>query len=389
MTFNTKGLMSSIHQDWRTPKELYEHLNEEFNFDFDPCPFNADFDGLEIDWGKDLYVNFIINNVEWKKKLDAQNVKNINSSQNSILEKIEKEVIIHNVKNVNQLEFQEYPKKKDIEEKLNLKDINYYAMDMQDAQNVKLSSHLIKIIFLFSLNVPLDLTRIVNPVEQNMLKKLWHGREKILKQEIKLKLQKINIENLILEERVIEKEILSVITDIEELFLNGQLQNGKDVSYILGTSVPIVDQRHFLLKIILSLYQMIIVQEQSQQILFHRVLDVIHLNMTSILKNGANQKLYKLLKNISEVSLKLKSTTSCFVNPPYKQIKEWIKKGFEESLKGKTVVFLIPSRTDTAYWHDYVMKASEIRFIRGRLKFEGYGGGSAPFPSAIVIFKNG
>ena len=77
-----------------------------------------------------------------------------------------------------------------------------------------------------------------------------------------------------------------------------------------------------------------------------------------------------------------------FVNPPYgKQISKWIQKGFEESLKGKTVVFLLPSRTDTRWWHDFVMKAAEIRFIKGRLRFDDQKN-PAPFPSAIVIFKN-
>jgi len=75
-----------------------------------------------------------------------------------------------------------------------------------------------------------------------------------------------------------------------------------------------------------------------------------------------------------------------FVNPPYgRELPKWIKKGYEENQKGKTVVFLIPSRTDTRWWHDYVMKADEVRFIKGRLKFDD-GKGSAPFPSCIVIF---
>jgi len=77
----------------------------------------------------------------------------------------------------------------------------------------------------------------------------------------------------------------------------------------------------------------------------------------------------------------------CWMNPPYgKEISVWLKKAYEESLKGVTIVCLIPSRTDTRYWHDYCMKASEIRFIKGRLKF-GDSINSAPFPSAIVIFK--
>lgn len=75
-----------------------------------------------------------------------------------------------------------------------------------------------------------------------------------------------------------------------------------------------------------------------------------------------------------------------FMNPPYgRAIKHWIKKAFDESQKGALVVCLIPSRTDTVYWHNYVMRG-EIRFIKGRLKF-GDSKNSAPFPSAIVIFR--
>ena len=75
---------------------------------------------------------------------------------------------------------------------------------------------------------------------------------------------------------------------------------------------------------------------------------------------------------------------SVFMNPPYgREIKHWIKKAHDESLKGGLIVCLIPARTDTAYWHDYCMKGT-IRFIRGRLKFSEKN--SAPFPSAIVIF---
>ncbi len=80
---------------------------------------------------------------------------------------------------------------------------------------------------------------------------------------------------------------------------------------------------------------------------------------------------------------------NCWMNPPYgREIGKWIKKAYEESLKGATVVCLIPARTDTTYWHEYIFPyASEIRFIKGRLKF-GNSTNSAPFPSALVIFKN-
>lgn len=78
-----------------------------------------------------------------------------------------------------------------------------------------------------------------------------------------------------------------------------------------------------------------------------------------------------------------------FVNPPYgREIGKWIKKGYEEWQKGKLVVFLVPSRTDTIWWHEYLMKAPEIRFIRGRLHFDEHKN-SAPFPSCVVVFKPG
>ena len=75
-----------------------------------------------------------------------------------------------------------------------------------------------------------------------------------------------------------------------------------------------------------------------------------------------------------------------FVNPPYGRVLPlWIKKCWEEAQKGATVVMLIPSRTDTSYWHDYCFKG-EVRFLRGRVKFVG-GKSCAPFPSAVVIFR--
>jgi len=77
-----------------------------------------------------------------------------------------------------------------------------------------------------------------------------------------------------------------------------------------------------------------------------------------------------------------------FINPPYgRDIKAWIKKGYEESQDPDTkVVMLIPARTDTRYWHDYIMKAELVYFVKGRLKF-GNCQNSAPFPSAVVIFN--
>jgi phage N-6-adenine-methyltransferase len=76
----------------------------------------------------------------------------------------------------------------------------------------------------------------------------------------------------------------------------------------------------------------------------------------------------------------------CWMNPPYgRDIGNWMKKAYESSLLGAVVVCLVPSRTDTKWWHDYAMKG-EITFIKGRLKF-GNAKNAAPFPSAVVVFN--
>lgn len=77
-----------------------------------------------------------------------------------------------------------------------------------------------------------------------------------------------------------------------------------------------------------------------------------------------------------------------FMNPPYgREIRHWVKKAYEESrFNANVVVCLLPSRTDTRWFHDYCILATEIRFIKGRLRFSGHKN-SAPFPSMVVIFK--
>lgn len=80
-----------------------------------------------------------------------------------------------------------------------------------------------------------------------------------------------------------------------------------------------------------------------------------------------------------------------FCNPPYNEIKKWVKKAYEENQKGARVVMLIPARTDTTYFHDYIYNKTEIRFLKGRLKFTDENGvkgnTNAPFPSMIVIWR--
>ena len=74
------------------------------------------------------------------------------------------------------------------------------------------------------------------------------------------------------------------------------------------------------------------------------------------------------------------------MNPPYgRAIGGWVQKAFESSQQGALVVCLLPARTDTRWWHEYVMRG-EVRLLRGRITFEG-GAHPAPFPSAIAIFR--
>lgn len=84
---------------------------------------------------------------------------------------------------------------------------------------------------------------------------------------------------------------------------------------------------------------------------------------------------------------KIKWTGRVFCNPPYSQIMEFLKKGLFHLATGdcEVLVYLIPARTDTIWFHDYCLHG-EIRFLKGRLKFGG-SKNSAPFPSMVVVFR--
>lgn len=79
----------------------------------------------------------------------------------------------------------------------------------------------------------------------------------------------------------------------------------------------------------------------------------------------------------------------CWCNPPYgREVGKWVRKAWLAAEDGATVVMLLPARTDTAWFHDYIYNRTdvEIRFLRGRLKFGG-NKNSAPFPSMVVVFR--
>ena len=136
---------------------------------------------------------------------------------------------------------------------------------------------------------------------------------------------------------------------------------------------------------------------ETPQWLFDMLNEEFHFNLdVCATKENAKCKVYF---DIETDGLKQEWHGTCWMNPPYgREIGKWIKKAYEESQAGVTVVCLIPARTDTKWWHDYVMKASEIRLIRGRLGFVNRNNpswredgnfkiSSAPFPSAIVVFR--
>jgi site-specific DNA-methyltransferase (adenine-specific) len=76
--------------------------------------------------------------------------------------------------------------------------------------------------------------------------------------------------------------------------------------------------------------------------------------------------------------------TSVFLNPPYSKPTPWVKKAYEESLKGKIIVGLLRGDTSTRWFHDWVLPYAELRFVKGRICFNGK---PAPFASIIAIWK--
>jgi phage N-6-adenine-methyltransferase len=94
-------------------------------------------------------------------------------------------------------------------------------------------------------------------------------------------------------------------------------------------------------------------------------------------------------QEVDGLSLSWNTDGAVFCNPPYSKVAKWIEKGYTESQRTfTTVVMLVPARTDTKWFHEYCMKAAEIRFVKGRLKF-GNEKNAAPFPSMVVVFKPG
>jgi phage N-6-adenine-methyltransferase len=123
----------------------------------------------------------------------------------------------------------------------------------------------------------------------------------------------------------------------------------------------------------------------TPQELFDRLNQEFHftLDVCALPKNAKCKRFFSPLED----GLSQKWSGVCWMNPPYgREIEKWMQKALQESERGATVVCLVPARTDTEWWHKYALHG-EIRFIRGRVKFQG-ANATAPFPSAIVIFRD-
>jgi phage N-6-adenine-methyltransferase len=123
----------------------------------------------------------------------------------------------------------------------------------------------------------------------------------------------------------------------------------------------------------------------TPQELFDRLNQEFHftLDVCALPENAKCKRFFSPKEN----GLQQKWTGVCWMNPPYgREIEQWMQKALQESERGATVVCLVPARTDTEWWHKYALHG-EIRFIRGRVKFQG-ADATAPFPSAIVIFRD-
>ena len=124
---------------------------------------------------------------------------------------------------------------------------------------------------------------------------------------------------------------------------------------------------------------------ETPQELFNRYNEIYHFTL-DVCATEENTKCKKFFTKKENGLLQNWSKDICWMNPPYgREISKWIEKAYTESLKGAIVVCLIPSRTDTIYWHNWIFPHAKIEFLKGRLKFSN-SKHPAPFPSAVVIY---
>ena len=125
---------------------------------------------------------------------------------------------------------------------------------------------------------------------------------------------------------------------------------------------------------------------ETPQDLFDKLNEEFHFNLDAcaIPENAKCEKFF----TPEQDGLKQEWEGTVWCNPPYgKTVGEWVAKAYQTSRNlGGVVVMLLPARTDTKWFHQYIYGKAEVRFVKGRLKF-GNSKNSAPFPSMIVIYK--
>lgn len=120
---------------------------------------------------------------------------------------------------------------------------------------------------------------------------------------------------------------------------------------------------------------------------FNIVLDTCASESNTKCKAWIDRKMNSLVSNWYTMISTIRLDGAGWMNPPYgRGIDKWVRKAHEESLKGATIIALLPARTDTSWFHNYIHNKHEVRFLKGRIKFVD-AKSSAPFPSMIVIFK--
>ena len=120
---------------------------------------------------------------------------------------------------------------------------------------------------------------------------------------------------------------------------------------------------------------------------FNIVLDVCASQENTKCKAFFNRKSNSLSRSWLVGSDFPKGTLAVWMNPPYgRGMERWVRKAHEETKNGVTTIALLPARTDTSWFHNYIYNKHEVRFYKGRIKFVD-AQSTAPFPSMVVIFK--
>lgn len=128
-------------------------------------------------------------------------------------------------------------------------------------------------------------------------------------------------------------------------------------------------------------------QWATPQELFDRLDAIYHFTLDPA-ADDSNHKCEKYYTAAQDGLLQNWGGETVFCNPPYgREIGKWVKKAYESARECPAIVMLLPARTDTKWFHNYILNKATVHWIEGRLKF-GNAKNSAPFPSMIVVYQN-